>query len=147
MRTKALIVLLPCLAAIAACGLFDSETDLPHAAAMAGCGPTDGPATVIVLSREPIESAQPPFPYVSVMILESVSDLSPRTWDITTSTGPGVWYAEGPGQYESAISGRVTVTSVDSTYDLEGVVQLWFPSQSVAAAFSARWLERAVLCG
>jgi hypothetical protein len=79
-------------------------------------------ATVILLAHEPIESAQPPFPYMSVMILESVSALSPRTWDITSNTGPGVWYAVAPGQFESATSGRVTVTS-------------------------ARWLEQAVLCG
>ena len=145
MRTKALF--LSTFAATAACGLFDSGPDLSHAAAMASCGPTDGPATVIVLAHEPIESAQPPFPYVSVMILGSVSDLSPRTWDITTNTGPGVWYAVGPNQFESATSGRVTVTSIDSTNRIEGFVQLGFPSRFVATAFSAQWLERAVLCG
>lgn len=145
MRTKAF--LLASLAAITACGLFDSEADLSHAAAMASCGPTDGPATLIVLAHEPIESAQPPFPYVSVMILEAVSDLSPRTWDITTSTAPGVWYAAGPDDYQSATSGRVTVTSIDSTNRVDGFVQLGFPARFVATAFSAPWLERAVLCG
>ena len=145
MRTKALF--LSTFAATAACGLFDSEADLSHAAAMASCGPTDGPATVIVLARDPIESAQPPFPYVSVMILESVSDLSPRTWDITTNTGPGVWYAVGPDDYQSATSGRVTVTSIDSTNRIEGFVQLGFPARFITTAFSAPWLERAVLCG
>jgi hypothetical protein len=148
MRARSLAVSLLGLGAVtAACGLFDSEAELSHAAAMAGCGPADGPATVIVLAREPILSAQPPFPYVSVMILESISDLSPRTWDITTNTGPGVWYAVGPNDYQSATSGRVTVTSVDSTHDLKGFVQLVFPSRSVTTAFSARWLETAVLCG
>jgi hypothetical protein len=142
MRAKALV-----LAATVGCGLFDPEPRLSHAAAMAGCGPADGPATVILLAHEPIESAQPPFPYMSVMILESVSALSPRTWDITSNTGPGVWYAVAPGQFESATSGRVTVTRVDNTYRVEGSVQLRFPSRSVATAFSARWLERAVLCG
>ncbi len=142
MRAKALV-----LAATVGCGLFDPEPRLSHAAAMAGCGPADGPATVIVLARDSVFTPTPPVPYVSVTILQSVTELSPRTWDITSNTGPGVWYAVAPGQFESATSGRVTVSSVDNRYRVEGSVQLRFPSRSVATAFSARWLERAVLCG
>lgn len=147
MRAKASTLCLSSLVAVTAgCGLFDTAQDLSHAAAMFRCGPADGPTTVIVLAHEPIESAELPFPHVIIVIAEPVSALPGRIWDITMDTAPGVWYAVRPGRMQSAISGRVSVTSVDSTNRVDGAVDLQFPARTVATAFRAPWIESRVLC-
>ncbi|HMG17883.1 MAG TPA: hypothetical protein VK573_04095, partial [Gemmatimonadales bacterium] len=79
-------------------------------------------------------------------IWEPVSELAGRTWDITTALGPGVWYVTGPGKVQSAISGRVSVTSVDTTNKVNGAVDLQFPSRSVETEFNAPWLNTGVTC-
>jgi hypothetical protein len=130
------------------CSLFDSVPKLDHAVATLQCGPADQGFTSILLAHDPIASPlEPPFPHVSVMMLVSVDDLAGRTFDITSDLGPVVWYVTGPMQRESAISGYVRVTSVDSTRRVVGTVELRFPSRAVRTDFSAPWVEPFFLCG
>jgi len=132
------------------CGLFDSAPKLEHAVATRLCGPVDQPVTSIMLARDPIASPfQPPFPHVSVVIMESVGNLAGRTWDITTDMGPGAWYVTGGGanQRQAALSGHVRVTSVDSAQRIRGAVELRFPARTVVTDFSAPWVEPFFLCG
>jgi len=148
MRANAFIPCLSTLLALTvACGLFSSpEPDLTHAATTLACGPADEGFTAILLAGDPIESAEPSFPHVRIVIWEPVSALVPRTWDITTATGPGAWYVTGPGRVQSGLSGRVTVTSVDTTNKVDGTVELRFPSRVVETEFSAPWINSGVTC-
>jgi hypothetical protein len=82
-----------------------------------------------------------------VIIWEPVSALAGRSWNITSNMGPGAWFVGPLGVIESALSGRVSVTSVDSTNKVQGDVWLRFPSQTVAAEFSAHWIQTGILCG
>lgn len=149
MRTNPVIVCLSTLAlTTGACRSFDSGPELSHAVATLVCGPADQGFTSIMLAHDPIASLeQPPFPHVRLTILESVDNLAGRTWDITTSMGPGAWYVAGPDNVQSAVSGQVRVTSVDSTKKVEGAVELRFPGRLVVTDFSAPWIESLILCG
>jgi len=146
MRAK---VSIACLSGIVVltvgCDLFGPQPRLSHAATTLACGPADEGFTAILLANDPIDSAEPSFPYVRVVFWEPVSALAGRIWDITTDMGPGAWYFTGH-KVQSAISGRVTVTSVDTTNKVDGAVDLQFPSRSVETEFNAPWLNTGVTC-
>src|SRR5262245_767709 len=60
MRTPVLSSL--ALLALTACDRVGPRQPLAHSAAMFWCGPADGPATVIVLADEPVQTPQPLYP-------------------------------------------------------------------------------------
>jgi hypothetical protein len=132
--------------ALAACDDAGPVQPLSHSAAMFWCGPADGAATVIVLANEPVQSPQPLYPSVFMMILDDVSALPGRTLSVTGDSA-GATYIVNPGQSESAISGSVTITSVDSAQTVKGSVSLRFPSRVVEMQFTAPWIESLMLCG
>ncbi|SRR6266511_2289781 len=147
MGTKTLIGAVPLLLIALACDVSGPASSLSHAAAMLQCGPGDGPVTVIVLAHDSVVFAHPSYPLVSVAISAQVSALAGRRWDIPSDTGVVAWYVTGAGKAQPAISGRVTVTRVDSTKRVDGTVELQFPSRIVATAFSAPWIDSGVTCG
>lgn len=128
------------------CGsISDSSEGFSHAVAMFTCGPADGPATAIVLAREPISSAQPAPPYVWVTIWLSVTELAGRSFAVDgEATG---WYQTGPSSHELATAGTVHVDAVTDDLTVHGVVDLRFPSGRVVRGFSAEWRQSSVLCG
>jgi len=128
-----------------ACGPSAPTNELRYAAAMFSCGPVDQPATVIVLSREPILSAQVPDAAVRITILEPVDTLAGRTWQIGDKAG--AFYIVGGDGIVSATTGSVTVTRVDSTKRIDGGVNLLFSSWLLVTEFSAPWIETDLRCG
>ena len=124
------------------------EGGFTHSVSTFMCGPADGPATAVLLARDPIEGLQPSNPYVSVVIQRPASGLAGTTWVVGTTLGDasGV-YVTGSGQHAEAISGTVRITRVVAQERVEGSVELRFPSRSVTAAFSAPWIESFILCG
>ena len=129
-----------------ACGPSAPTNELRYAAAMFACGPVDQPATIIVLSREPIRPAQLPDEAVRVIILHPVDTLAGRTWQIGDNTG--AFYGVGGDGIVSATTGSVTVTRVDSTKRIDGGVNLLFSSSwLLVTEFSAPWIESGVRCG
>ena len=153
MKTGRLFFTSTVLAFALACasdGIPEPPNGLVHAAAMFMCGPADGPATAILLSSEPapIESAEPPFPYVRIVIWQPVGHLMGRTWQVINSdTAAAAWYVFGPNSFEQAASGRVAVERVDANYTIDGTADLRFRSRRITGRFSASWLQRAVICG
>ena len=131
---------------VMACDRLGPKAPLSHSAAMRWCGPADGPATVIVLANEPVQSPDPLYPSVFMMILDGVSALPGRAFSVTGDSA-GATYVVKPGQSESAIFGRLTIISVDSANTVRGTVVLRFPSRVVDMQFTAPWIESLMLCG
>src|SRR2546425_939078 len=85
---------------------------LTHAAATNGCGPTDGPTTVIVLANEPVQSpTAPPDPFVRLTIEEPVSTLAGRSWNVGPQSNAYAAYFFGRTVAQQASSGRVSISS------------------------------------
>ena len=111
-------------------------------------GPADGPATAILLARDPIDGLQPPYPYVSVVIQRSAGELAGTTWILGTSVGDaGAIYWDASDQRVDATSGTVRIDRVVAQERVEGSVELRFPSQSFTQTFNAPWIESFSLCG
>ncbi len=148
MPSNALISLASILAVTAACGLLGPEPSFSFAAATSGCGPADGPTTVILLAREPIRNGKTPFPNVTVEIWQPVNPLAGHTWSVGPNDGASAWYFTLPGRQQSASGGSITITRVDSSNTIEGSVVLAFPSRMVAKRFTAPWIaSQGGLCG
>lgn len=138
-----------CLVSLAgvtlACQSTGPEEELSHAAAMFRCGPVDQGGTAILLASDPISAAQLPPNLVEVVIWEPVNALAGRTWTMNTDTA-GARNVVGGDAYESAASGHITVTGVDGSKKVEGVVDLHFPSVRVATHFNAPWIGNGGTC-
>ncbi|OLC06974.1 MAG: hypothetical protein AUH41_11450 [Gemmatimonadetes bacterium 13_1_40CM_66_11] len=127
---------------LSSCDLLGPAPSLSHAAATSGCGPAGGPTIVILLSHDPIRSVPPSFPYVSVTIWQPVTaaSLAGHTWSVDSTGAASAFYVTWPGRSQSGSSGSITITSVDSTNALAGVLDLQFPSRGVATQFKASWI-------
>jgi len=145
MRTNAVSFLVSLLALLAGCDQLGPQPRLAHAAAMRWCGPADGPATVIVLADEPVQSVEPLYPSVSIMILDGVSGIAGRTFSVTGDSA-GATYIIKPGHNEFASSGSIIITSVDSAKTVSGSASLRFQSRIVETQFTAPWIESLMLC-
>lgn len=139
-------IFLVTLVLVGGCDRLGPKRPLSHSAAMFWCGPADGPATVIVLADDPVQSPEPLYPSVFMMILADVHGLPGRTLSVTGDSA-GATYVMKPGQSQSAVSGTVTITSVDSAKTVTGSVSLRFPSRVVDMQFTAPWIESLMLCG
>ncbi len=147
MPAKAVIVCLASsLAVLVGCDLIGPQLQFSHAATMLQCGPADEPYTRIVLASEPVTSTEAAYPNVHVVIWQSVREIASHTFSVTRNVGAGAWYVTGPNKVESALSGSVTVTSVDSTDTVEGSLALRFPSRVVETPFTAPWINNGMLC-
>jgi len=122
------------------------EGAFSHSVSTFMCGPADGPATAILLARDPIEGLEPSNPYVRVVIQRAASELAGTTWFVGT-TDAGAIYFTGPDQREDATSGTVRIDRAVAQQRVEGSVDLRFPSRTVTEAFSAPWIESFMLCG
>ena len=141
MRTSVCIICLSSFVTVTAgCDLFGPASSLSHAAATWGCGPAGGSTVVILLSHDPIGSAPPSAPYVSVQIWQPTYPLAAHTWSVGTNNPASAMYVPWPGTTQWASSGSITITSVDSTKTVEGVLDLQFPSRMVATQFKAPWI-------
>lgn len=143
MRTTAIVGSACIVLAGLSCDLTGPR-DLPHAVATFRCGPADGPATGIMLARDPIEGLARSYPYLSVVIWEGLSALPGRQWEVDAAS---VRYLRGPGIFQDAIAGTVRVDRVDNDNRVIGSVELRFPSLMLSEQFSAPWVESFILCG
>jgi hypothetical protein len=118
-----------------------------HAAAMRTCGPLDGAALAIVISRSPITSVgNPPTPSLGVGVWVSLEAATGKTW----SLGDEAWavFQARPGSTEAATFGSVRISSVSADSTVTGMVDLRFPSMgAVRGTFSAPLIRNTFLCG
>jgi hypothetical protein len=135
--------------ACASDGIPGPPAGLAHAAATSACGPADGPAVTIYLSHAPVESLEPPAPYVRIYIWQPLDRLAGRSWVVAGDEAEGsAWLHPVARDNEVATSGRVRVNVVTSDNTIEGLADLTFPSAGrVRGGFRAVWLPRTVLCG
>ena len=139
------------LAISAACssnGIPGPATEL-HAVAARTCGPADGPAVEIYLSRAPIESLEPPAPYHRVAVWQPLDHLAGRSWSLAPDDGEGgAWSHPTATELEIATGGTATVTAVRPDSTVEGSVDVTFPSGTrLRGTFRAPWHPRQMLCG
>jgi hypothetical protein len=151
MSVPRLIGSLLIIAVPAACtsqGILEPPAGLSHAAATQDCGPTDGPAVAIYLAPAPVESLEPPAPYVRISVWQPLERLVGRSWVVGGGEPDGsAAFHPTAADFELATSGRV-VNAVAPDNAVEGSVDLRFPSAGrVRGGFRAVWLSRAVLCG
>ena len=133
------------LLTLSACGV-GPEPRLSHAVAMPQCGPADEGFTGIALGAEPINAAQLPYPHVALTLPAGVNTLAGKSWDIDANTYLPAWYVTNPNKSEPAVSGHVSITSVDAASTVVGSVSLRFPSRFVEMPFTAPWLNTGMLC-
>lgn len=145
--------------AAAACTAGSPETELPdppaafpHAMAVRSCAPWDGPATDIILTPEPVDSAAlgpSALPYVSIGIWQGPESLSGTTisWPAEMDRGGAIRCAAGDN-CEPASRGRVSFRPSDAADDLTGTLDLTFPGGvRISGGFRVRVRPNPALCG
>jgi len=120
-----------------------------YAAAMAQCGPADGPAVAIYLTPNPVGSIEPIAPFVRVYVPVQLDQLTGRMWPIASgNTEAAAWFHPDASTYELAETGYMIVNSVDSESTITGLVDLHFPDAGhIRSQFRATWVPSHALCG
>jgi hypothetical protein len=156
---KRATLLLPGLLCALACGTGEGlkpfpahPGDYPYAYASRSCAPWDGPAVIIYLTREPLDSTGVPSPqssFVSVAIWRSRTDLPGASFSWPTSEQIGtVLLCPGTGTCEQPASARVRFRAGSSPDSVDGWADLQFPSgTTVRGRFRAVWGGQPVFCG
>ena len=142
-RLSALLVLVAC----ANDGL-EPPRGLSYAVAMRSCAPNDGPAVAIYLSAAPAPGQEPAPPYLNISVWQPLSALN-GSWSVSSNSPQAVasYYSSGTN-FEAASEGTVTITSVSSDNTVTGSIDATFPNAGqVRGGFTARWLDRQILCG
>jgi hypothetical protein len=114
-----------------------------HAAATFECGPADGPAVGIYLSRNPVTSLDPSAPYVHIYIVAAVEQVGGKTWPIGGISPAAAAFQTSASNYETATSGYIITSSVSADKTVEGTVDLTFPKAGhIHENFHAPWISR-----
>jgi len=127
----------------------DPPSGLAHSLATPSCGPADEPFTAIYLAAVPIESLQPPVPYVQVHVPESFAGLrAGLKWTVGESfPGGSAWLYSSASSPVAANGGEVGITGA-SEDAVVGYVDLRFSNGSrIRGTFDARRQSRQLLCG
>lgn len=123
---------------------------LPHSAAVASCGPADGPATYIYFASSPFELPQPIAPYIQVFVPKRFNESSPpEVFSIGDDFNEeaSAWFNTSGIEPRQAVSGKVQVTSLRANR-LIGFVDLVFPNGvRMRGSFNASWHEAQGFCG
>jgi hypothetical protein len=120
-----------------------------YAAAVAQCGPADGPAVAIYLAPNPVGSIEPSPPFVRVYVPVRLDQLAGHVWPISSvNTEAAAWFRPNASTFELAETGYMIVTSVDSDNTVKGSVDLRFPDAGhIKSSFRAKWRPNNILCG
>jgi hypothetical protein len=117
---------------------------LSHAVASFGCGPTDGTAVTITLSRVAASStsyfAAPATPYLQFTIWQDVRELNGSYLLASERTRGVAALYTSTTQYELAIAGTAIVTSVSPDNRIRGSIDAEFPTIGrIRGGFDATW--------
>ncbi len=120
-----------------------------YSAAVASCGPADGPAVAIYLAPNPVVSIEPSRPFVRVYVPVELNQLTGQLWPIKSiNTIAAAWFHPDASTYELADTGYLIVSSIGSDNTVTGSVDLRFPTAGhIKSAFRAVWLPSHSLCG
>jgi hypothetical protein len=134
-------------AACGADGVSGPSGPLPHAAAMATCGPADGPAVAIYLAASPITDNEPQVPHVRIAIWTALDQLAGRSWAVgDAGEAHATWHA-APSNFVVAERGEIVVHSVSADNAIDASVDLIFANGRVRGRFTSTWLSLPIPCG
>jgi hypothetical protein len=119
-----------------------------YSAAVADCGPADGPAVAIYLAPNPVGTIEPTTPFVRVYVPVQLNQLTGQVWPVDGNNAvAAAWFHRDASNYEMATTGYLSVTSVGTDNSVTGTVLLQFPSGGlIRTAFHAVWLPRNSFC-
>lgn len=119
---------------------------LNFSVAQAACGPADGPAVAIFLTRDPAQNPNPAPPYVRIYIDLSSGALDGRTRSVAAnSADAAAWFQYNIGASEAATSGFVVASSAADAVD--GSVDIAFPTAGhIVGSFHAHLFPNTALC-
>lgn len=132
---------------LAGCGgetVLAPPLGLSHAVAIFDCGPADGSAVTITLSREPTPPDPywplPATPYVRITIWHDVNELN-GSYLIGSNEPHGFAVLHSSDTFnEIAISGTVSIVSVSEENRIRGSIHAEFPSRGrIQGGFDASW--------
>lgn len=149
MRPAVMVLLLACAPATAALQEF------PFARAHRECGPADGPAIRIQLSRVemPPDVREPPAgPYLDLLINGSITEVSGRRF-LLDPEGRGrsgsshAYRCAAPGDCAPARSGTVRLDGLQADSLLTGRYELELDdADRITGSFRARWIQVPLVC-
>jgi hypothetical protein len=118
-----------------------------YSAAVAQCGPADGPAVAVYLSPTPVGSIEPAGSYVRVYVPVQLNQVTGVWFVAGANASAGAWFHPSAGTVEIAESGYMIVNSVGADNTINGSVDLEFPNSGhIKSAFSATWLPTPAMC-
>ena len=120
----------------------------PGAVAQLECGPADGPATTLYLTREAADTAWGALPRVQATVYDSPGRVTGRVLTLDgRETGSALWCR---GERDCVPAERATL-KFESPFPADtvrGWVDLRFPGlPPVRGRFAAEWRETEMLCG
>ena len=129
-------------------GPAEPPAEFPFASATPECGPADGPAVAIWLTRDTMPELPPGSPRVRLYLWHSLSELAGASWAVGGASQDGAAeYWDGTGA-STPLHGTVRITAVRADSTVEGEVDLDSGDTfSVRGGFRARWIARVVMCG
>lgn len=120
----------------------------PAAVAQLECGPADGPATVLYLSREPADSPWTTFPHVEVTVYDAPGNLAAKVLRLDGRNAGSALWCRAERDCVPAAKAEVWFQAPMPTDTVRGWVDLTFPGlPPVGGQFAAAWLETQMLCG
>ena len=140
---------------LAACGddnagpIPSAPSGYPYAYSTNACGPTDGPGTRIILSRDPLTELPVVSPQVQVSVWQGAAELQGRTFTWAGSS-PAGWAGrcDASGVCEAAASSTITFRENSADTVLSGTLRLRFQDGStVSGGFDATWRRTEQVCG
>lgn len=147
------LLLLFTTAAIAGCGDVITSPDVfPDATAVRTCGPTDGPAVIIQLARDSIQSVGGPRPAINLFLWRGIGDIAGRSFRMEPNSNDGfasqVWLPATPPTIFESLTGTVEIRRVEPDSTIVGFVDVRFTDGTrFARSFSARWQSVRTVCG
>ena len=113
------------------------------------CGPADGPAIGIYLTRDPVDGTLAKPPYVHIYIDLSAGNLDGSTHDVgPQSPDAAARFVNSQGNYDFARAGSVTAHWTNSGLDVVGVADIVFNSAGhLVNSFDAPLGRTALICG
>ncbi len=120
----------------------------PGALAQLECGPADGPATSIYLSREASDTLGSAYPRVQVTVYAAPQGLPGQVITLDGSDRGSAFWCRGERDCVPADKAQVEFNAPMPHDTVRGWMDLTFPGlPAVRGRFAAPWRETSMLCG
>ncbi len=122
---------------------------------MPDCGPADGPAVTVYLTRSPVDSVmaarfeEPTRPYVRMSFYDAPARLNGRRFPVRREPGWGwVELCQTGGDCAPYVDGWVRLEAVGPGLGIRGELSIDGPrAGTLRGGFEGAWWDRRMLCG